>query len=111
MSIKEFIKAVQNRPLMYVEEIKIEYIYYLVVGFLGSNLINKAGYSIDDKFHAHFYHWVLDWIKKNVDKNYDKVNFFWCNFFKDITDNEEEAVQMFFKLCDEFFEEVDGLER
>ena len=32
-------------------------------------------------------------------------------FFKDITDSEEEAVQMFFKLCDEFFEEVDGLER
>ena len=46
MSIKEFIKAVQNRPLMYVEEIKIEYIYYLVVGFLGSNRINKAGYSM-----------------------------------------------------------------
>ena len=47
MNIKEFICAIQNRPQMYVEEIKLDYIYYLVIGFLGSNLMNKSVSNID----------------------------------------------------------------
>ena len=47
MNIKEFICAIQNRPQMYVEETKLDYIYYLVIGFLGSNLMNKSVSNID----------------------------------------------------------------
>lgn len=34
MNIKEFINAIRNRPMMYVEEMRLDYIYYLVIGYL-----------------------------------------------------------------------------
>lgn len=105
MNIKEFIISVRNRPQMYIEEIRLDYIYYLVIGFLGSNLINKDSCIIDQNFKSHFFKWVLKWVKKNVDKEYEQKSFFWYHIFNEITSNEEEAVELFFNLCDEFFEE------
>ena len=31
MNIKDFINAIQNRPKMYVEELRLDYIYYIAV--------------------------------------------------------------------------------
>lgn len=49
MDIKTFISCIQTTPRMYIEEIKLEYIYYLVIGFIGSNLINGRTYNSDQK--------------------------------------------------------------
>ena len=108
MNIKEFICAIQNRPQMYVEEIKLDYIYYLVIGFWGSNLMNKGVSNIDQMYKSHFSNWILDWVKKNVNENYERSNFFWYHILRDVTDNEDEAVQLFFKLSNMFFEEVEA---
>ena len=107
MNIKEFISAIQKRPKMYVEEVRVDYIYYLVSGFLGSNLINESGCSIDRKFKAHFSNWVLEWVRKNVDESYDRKSFFWYQILNDVTRNENEATDLFFKLSNIFFQEVD----
>lgn len=105
MDIETFIKSVQSRPLMYVEEVKIEYIYYLIVGFLGSNLINQRGYDIDQNFKSNFMQWVYDWVLKNVNRDYERKSFFWYHIIKEITNSEEEAVNLFFELSDTFFRE------
>jgi hypothetical protein len=46
MSIEKFIRNIRNRPLMYVEKLDMHYIYYLIVGFLGSNLKEGDSYKL-----------------------------------------------------------------
>lgn len=109
MDIKTFINSIQTTPRMYIEEIKIEYIYYLVVGFIGSNLINGRTYNSDQKFKEYFSGWLLNWVTKNLDKNYERKSFFWYHILCDVTDSESEAVELFFELCSIFFEQLDEL--
>lgn len=109
MDVKTFISSIQTTPRMYIEEIKIEYIYYLVNGFLGSNLINGRTYNSDQKFKTYFSGWVLNWITKNLDKNYERKSFFWYHFLRDVTNSEGEAVELFFELCSIFFAQLDEL--
>lgn len=90
---------------MYVEKIKISYIYYLVIGFLGSNLIKQDNYRIDRLFKQYFTGWVLNWVKENIDSNYEKNSFFWYRMLIEISDSEENAVELFFELSENFFEE------
>ncbi|MBD5471844.1 MAG: hypothetical protein HDR20_02755 [Lachnospiraceae bacterium] len=106
MDIKEFINAVQNRPLMYVEEIRMDYIYYLVIGYLGSNLVNKRDYCADLEFKRCFDNWLLEWVRKNVDKNYECHGFIWYKILIDVTKSEKEAVELFFNLSTKFFLEM-----
>lgn len=105
MDIKEFIAAIQNRPKMFVEEVRLDYLYYLIFGYLGSNLMKEYS-DIDEKFSAHFYNYVLEWVRKNVDENYERNSFFWYHIIRDVTNTEEEAVDLFFMLCEIFFEEI-----
>ena len=106
MSVKEFIHVVQSRPLMYVEEIRMDYIYYLVIGYLGSNLVNKRDYSVDLEFKRHFDNWLIEWVRKNVDKNYEYHGFIWYKILIDVTKSEREAVELFFSLSEKFFSEI-----
>lgn len=107
MNIKEFINAIRNRPMMYVEEMRLDYIYYLVIGYLGCNLINKTDCVIDQKFKSHFPNWLIRWVKANVDESYERQSFFWHHILRDVTCNESEAIELFFKLCNEFFKEIE----
>ena len=109
MDIKTFISSIQNRPKMYVEEIRLDYIFYLIFGFLGSNMINGSIYNTDQKFKIYFSDWVLNWITNNIDKSYEQKSFFWYHYLCDVTNSEEEAVELFFKLSSIFFEHLDEL--
>lgn len=110
MNIREFINAVRNRPQMYVEEVRIDYLFYLIFGFLGNNLMDNQ-YCIDKKFSNLFYDWVLNWVKKNVDDKYECSSLFWYHIFVEVTDTESEAVELFFVLCKDFFEQFDDCEK
>lgn len=105
MNIKEFISAVRNRPRMYVKEERLDYVYYLIIGYLGSNLSNDNIDKEDSKFHSFFPEWLLAWTKVYVDKGYERKNFFWYCIIKDVASSENEAFELFFKLCDEFFQQ------
>lgn len=107
MNIKEFINAIRSRPQMYVEEVRLDYIYYLVIGYLGCTLMNKSDCMTDQKFKSHFPNWLLVWVKENVDENYESKSFFWYHILRDVTKNESEAIELFFKLCNKFFQEID----
>ena len=47
MNVEKFILAIKNRPLMYVEQIRIDYIFYLLKGYVGSNLSIEEKKEID----------------------------------------------------------------
>ena len=91
---------------MYVDEVRIDYIFYLIFGYLGSNLMKEQCY-IDEQFRNCFFDWVLNWVKLNIDENYECTSFFWYHIIKDVTDTESEAVEMFFNLSNKFFAQLD----
>lgn len=103
MNVEEFILAIQERPLMYVESVRIDYIFYLLKGYVGSNLVYKD--DIDVAFHSRFYLWVLNWANENTDKKFEMdEGFYWHNILTEISFDEKEAVELFFKLSKEFFD-------
>lgn len=91
---------------MFIDEIRIDYIFFLLFGYNGAIRTNYAGCSINDIFHLYFQDWVVKWIQKNVDEQYEKSNIFWYHAFQDVTDSNSDAVDMFFSCAKDFFEAV-----
>ena len=104
MNIKEYLSAVQNRPRMYLEEERLDYLYHLILGYVGSNLANEKNYKEDLKFVSYFSRWLLAWVRSHMNQNYEPKTMIWYHAIKDVTSSENEAIELFFKLCDEFFQ-------
>ena len=106
MDVEKFILAIKKRPFMYVEQIRIDYVFYLLKGYVGSNLSINETKGIDYAFHTRFYKWVLAWANKNTDKTFKASEaYYWHNILSEISDSDESAVILFFKLCELFFDE------
>ena len=54
MNLKELSNLIQKRPGVFVEEERLDYVYYLVCGHLGCNLNNKMNYKEDLNFCSFF---------------------------------------------------------
>ncbi|MDE7415717.1 MAG: hypothetical protein K2N44_05270 [Lachnospiraceae bacterium] len=107
MNVKEFIKAIQKHPQMFVHEVRTDYIEYMICGFICGNSMHKGADNIDHQFRCYFDKFLVAWIKKNVDRKYEQQHFSWSQILKDVIDDETEAVELFFHLCDKFFEEYE----
>ena len=94
MNVKEFIKSIQKNPKMFVDEVRIDYLDHLIVGFFVCLKGNNNAVDIDLQFHAHFTRWLVKWIQKNIDKKYEQKYFSWSQTLKDIniTSDEIETV-------------------
>ena len=104
MNIKEYLSAVQNRPCMFLEEERLDYLYHLIIGYVGSNSANGNNSKEDLKFISYFSRWLLAWVRNHVNHNYEPKTMIWYHTIKDVTSSENEAIDLFFKLCDEFFQ-------
>lgn len=103
MDIEELIYAIEKRPLMYMEEVHIDYIFYIVKGYLSGALADN---SKNITFHSKFYRWLVDWINKNTGYCFElQDGFYWNNILTQVTSSNQEAVELFFKLCRVFFNE------
>lgn len=103
MDIEELIFAIEKRPLMYMEEVNIDYIFYIVKGYLCGNL---TGNSKNIMFHSKFYRWLVEWINTNTEYCYEiQSGFYWNNILTQVTSGNHEAVALFFRLCRSFFDE------
>lgn len=60
--------------------------------------------ELDVFFSNYFHKWVLYWIENNIDPNYAPVKGWWDQWIKDISTNEENEKELFFRICKEFFE-------
>lgn len=48
--------------------------------------------------------WFWAWVRNHVNKNYELRSLYWYHIIQDVTNNDSEAVELFFNLCDEFFQ-------
>lgn len=110
MNVKEFINIIKKNPRMFVDEIRMDYLEHVICGFVSCNLLNKRGDNVDWQFHTYFWKWMVMWIKKNIDSKYEEKYCSWNKTLKDVTGNETEAVELFYQLCDMFFEEYENKE-
>jgi len=104
MKIRQLINAMKKRPGMYVKEERIDYIYYLLSGYCGSN-VNLEDDDINRKFRLWFWKWLLQWIEENVDAEYEPKSCYWYDDIKAIAGDEKKEVPLFYELCDMFFED------
>jgi len=102
LNIKELIVAMKIRPQMFVFPVRVDYIYYYLMGFAASQNRNNPD-DVDLAFKNDFYYWAYNWIIKNKDSQYELNAAFWYHMFQDVTKEENEAVELFFKLSEEFF--------
>jgi len=110
ITLREYIKLIEKKPQAVLYEVRIDYLEYVIDGFKGCNGINDFGDDTAVQFHHYFSNWLVRWIQLNIDKKYEKQHFFWYHTFRDITNNEAEAVKLFFTLCDKFFKEYENKE-
>ena len=89
---------------MFIKEERIDYIYYLLSGYCGAN--NKLeGDDMEQKFCYWFSKWLRMWIVDNVDSGYLPKTAYWYDDIKMIAKNEKDEVDIFFELCNQFFED------
>lgn len=107
MDIEELIFTIEKRPLMYMEEVRIDYIFYILKGYLSGTLDNKK----NSTFHSNFYRWLVEWMNNNTEYCFKiQEGFYWHNIFTQVTSNNGEAVALFFQLCRSFFDECYEIE-
>lgn len=79
--------------------------YHFISGYLGRVLANgKEDFRIP--FKRLMFDWISEWIEENIDKNYEPKDFCWYRMIYELTNSESEAVELFFKICDEILYEV-----
>ena len=106
MNIRELICTIKKRPGMFLKEKKLEYIYYLILGYCGANK-DKENDNLNKNFSSWFWKWLHLWIEENIDKNYISDSSYWYDDIKKIANNNEHEMDIFFQLCDLFFQDYD----
>lgn len=106
VQIRELINAMRSRPQMYLEDMKLDYIYHFIFGYLMSIKVNGKESVRGISFARYMFYWILEWIVKNIDASYKPKDFHWHHIIYEVTNSEDEAVELFFKISDEIFHEV-----
>lgn len=109
MYIRQLISSMRIRPKMYVEQERIEYIFYLILGYCAA-LSHCSTHDMDKMFCNWFNTWLIRWIEENVDSQYIAQSVTWYTHIKKIANREEDEVPLFFELCTLFFEDYDKME-
>ena len=103
MQIEQLIFLIQKRPKMFIKEEKIEYIYYLLLGYCAAT--GALSDEIDQKFCCWFGKWLMMWIERNIKANYIPKTAYWYDDIKVIAKNDHNEVALFYELCKKFFED------
>ena len=110
MYIRHEISGMQSKPKMYVREVTIEHIYYLLSGIsIAFSELPKD--SLDRNFMDWFGKWLIRWINSNINPEYSPQTAYWYDDIKKIAENEQDEVELFFRLCQLFFEDYDNLDK
>ena len=107
MEIYELLMGMKRRPLMYVTEKKIEYIFNFLRGFCYASYKDNTDTddNMDCKFVTWFGEWLRRWEKKNVDSDEVPVSMCWYEDIKKIAKSEADECKLFYDLVDVFFED------
>lgn len=104
MYIEQLIESIDKRPKMYVKEEKLEYIYYYILGYCSASHHFSTD-EMDKMFCCWFWKWLVKWIEDNVNSEYQTKSAIWYDDIRNIAENENEEIELFFRLSREFFED------
>jgi len=108
-SFEELINGMAKRPQMYVHPLNVSSIENFVGGFLvGTGKIppiSKFDFNSPECVYASFFGlWVVQWIIDNINSEYKLCSELLPEILLKITKDEDEAVKLYFSLCEKFFE-------
>lgn len=104
-TIEELINRIEKRPKMFVHEVRLDYIYYLLAGYIGCAVQTKFIEKKDIYFREKFFVWLKKWAEINFNKDYSGKPILWYDIIEDNTSSNEDAVAKFYALSKQFFVE------
>lgn len=104
MTIQNLISIIKQRPGMFVEDNRLDYIKYFINGFYFQLSNSNCLTPIDEYFKNNFDDWVKSWIMDNRGININ-INVSWYSQIILITSGNDMALNLFFQLVNEFFSE------
>lgn len=107
MNVKDFIKNIQKKPKAWLHEVRTDYLEYVIEGFICCNSMYDRADDEEISFRCYFVNWTVDYIRKNIDSQYEMKSFSWHQILKDVTNDEQEAFALFFQLSDLFFKQYE----
>lgn len=106
-TIREMLKNIEKRPGMYLgtDERRLDYLCHYLDGWFVNNECKE-----NNMYRAKMANWIYDYIENNSSGDYSKIefSFLWYKMIYCITNTEEEAWKLFFKLS---YEYLDYLEK
>ena len=106
--IDDLLKWIELRPCMYIGEYKFENLYHFLNGFLYDNPnLQKPG-AFESKFKYEFHQWVRNWIEQNMNIVFNEERDYHY-YIKKVSSTEKQCFDLFFKLCNIYFKELDGI--
>lgn len=105
MDIKKLIEIMEQRPSMYIGELKLESLYFFISGFLFNNIATHNADETDMMFKREFHEWVRKWIERNKNIVFDEDRNY-LFYIQQVCQNQEQSVKLFFQLAREFFDGV-----
>lgn len=100
-SIKETITVIKKRWGMFLIENKIECLYHELLGLSFREYENNIYEKMNKYFVKYFHKFVIKYIEDNrLSKNFDTRT--WCDSIKSVCQNDQEAMNLFFDIFDEF---------
>lgn len=105
-TIKEMLGYIKMRPGMYLGERdgRADYLFYFLEGWF-----EHHGDGIIGRYHEGIAHWIYEWIGKDKKRETSTVEFTfnWYKMIYSITSTEEEAWELFFRISNEYIEQLE----
>lgn len=98
-NIIEMFLTIEKQPQIAIAEKRIDYLFHFLTGrFEREKQVNRSIFCAD------LAQWIYEWL---VSKEYKvKFSFYWYKMIYEISSDEEEAWQLFYKIVGEYFEKV-----
>jgi len=104
INIEDTILHIKKRPKMYVYEARMDNVYHYLSGFLLSNLRSSEAQDIDHAFKRDFNGFVEQWAYDNKGLDFRRKVILWHRIISACTNSDEDAINLFYQISEEFFE-------
>ncbi len=104
MNIEQLIYQIEKRPGMYADDFDLKLIKHFVNGFMCNSLNSGKADEIDIVFFDKFHNWVKERLQIEYKSKFQTAGDYY--FYITQVCKKKEELNIFFKLCHEFFSEV-----
>lgn len=109
LSVSELLNYIDRRPGMYLgsNEKRLDYLCHFLDGWFINNEC-----ELNVRYHEGITKWIYNWILKNKKKTEDDMKFLLPRYkmIYNITNSEQEAWDLFYKISDNFLDFLENEE-